>query len=416
MMMKRKQSIRSAIGAAMLAGLLIGPATAQSTTTLNLWLTGPGYDRFLRDVVPEFEKANQDIKVEWLNLGWDNYQQKILTAFAGGGGPDVFSFYSVDVAPWAARNLLRPLDDMINKSDFIASALASAEWDGHLYAIPLGMRMRPLFYRKDVLAAAGFNRPPQTWEELESYAKKLVKRDANGNLERVGFWIPTGHPYKTPQVWLAFLWNAGGEVLTPDGKKAAFNSPEGVKATEFMARLLRDDKIDAPGSIKVDNTDYAQGRAAMLISNIVTRGLMKNTPELRPNVGIALPPAAKQQYVEIAGEMLGIARGTKYMAQAQKLASFIGLNPAIMTKYVAIDDTMPALKSVADSDFAKNNPWIPSYLALADHGRPLPSHPRWVEISNAITQALDQVFVQGRPAKEALDEAAATVNGILARS
>ena len=34
----------------------------------------------------------------------------------------------------------------------------------------------------------------------------------------------------------------------------------------------------------------------------------------------------------------------------------------------------------------------------------------------ATPQALDQVFVQGRPAKEALDEAAATVNGILARS
>jgi multiple sugar transport system substrate-binding protein len=412
--MNLKATLSTLACAAVLGLGALGPAAAQ--TTLNVWLTGPGYDRFLKEVVPEFEKANPGIKIEWLNLGWDNYQQKILTAFAGGSGPDVFSFYSVDVAPWAARNLLRPLDDMVERKDFIASALASGEWDGHIYAIPLGMRMRPFFYRKDFLAAASLTEPPRTWDELRAYAQKLVKRDSAGNLERVGFWVPTSHPYKTPQVWLAFLWDAGGEVLTPDGKKAAFNSPEGVQATEFMAKLLRDDKVDAPGSIKADNTDFAQGRAAMMISNIVTRGLMKNTPELRDKVGIALPPGNKRQYVEIAGEMLGIARTTKHMPEAEKVAKFIGLNPAIVTKYVAIDDTMPALKSVADSDFAKNNTWIPSYIALADRGRPLPSHPRWVEISNAITQALDQVFLQGRPAKEALDEAASVVNGILARS
>jgi len=42
-------------------------------------------------------------------MDWTQYQQKILTGVAGGAGPDVFSFYSVDVAPWAAKGLLMPL-------------------------------------------------------------------------------------------------------------------------------------------------------------------------------------------------------------------------------------------------------------------------------------------------------------------
>jgi multiple sugar transport system substrate-binding protein len=413
--MKRTNWIITLVCAIGFAASMIWASAVQAATILNLWITGPGYDRFLREVVPEFEKEHPGIKVEWLNLGWDNYQQKILTGFAGGSGPDVFSFYSVDVAPWADRGLLRPVDQLVDKAAFIPSALANGEWKGQVYAIPMGMRMRPLFYRKDFLEEAGFAGPPTDWDALRTYAKKLVKRDGAANLERVGFWIPTSHPYKTPQFWLAFLWNAGGEVLTPDGTRAAFNGPEGVRATEFLADLLRNDRIDDPGSIKVDNTDFAQGRVTMLLSNIVTRGLMRNTPELRPNVGITLPPGDKRQYVELAGEMLGISRSTKNMKEAEELARYLALNVSVATKYAAMDDTMPGLKAVADSDVVKNNPWIPTYVSLAANARPLPSHPRWGEISSAITQALDQVWVQGRLAKLALDDAAAAVNAILAR-
>lgn len=398
---------------ASLSGLL--GFSAKADTTLNLWLTGPGYDRFLKEVIPEFEKKTPGVKVEWLNLGWDNYQQKILTGFAGGAGPDVFSFYSVDVAPWADRKLLQPLDGKVDRAAFIPSALENGLWDNKIYALPLGMRMRPFFYRIDFLKEAGFSEPPKNFADLERYAKALVKRDGTGNLNRAGFWVPTGHPYKTPQVWLAFLWNAGGEVFAADQKTVAFNSPEGVRATEFLAKLLRTDKVDEPGSIKADNTDFAQGKAAMMVSNIVTRGLMRNTPELKPNVGLALPPGDKRQQVELAGEMLGLARGTKYPKEAEALMHFLATNVEIATKYALMDDTMPGLKAVAEDAAIKTNPWIPSYLTLASAARPLPSHPRWNEISTAITQALDEAFLKGRPAKEALDDAAKKANAILAR-
>lgn len=403
--------------AAIATGILLSAASAASAaqTTLNLWLTGPGYDKFLAKVVPEFEKQNPDIKVEWLNLGWDNYQQKILTGFAGGSAPDVLSFYSVDVSAWASRGILQNLDSVVDRSQFIESAIASGEYDGYIYAVPLGMRMRPLFYRKDILAEAGFKEPPATWDQLETYAKALVKRDGSGNLERAGFWIPTGHPYKTPQHWLAFLWNAGGEVFSADGKKAAFNGPEGVEATEFLARLLRDDKVDEAGSIKADNVDFAQGKAALMVSNIVTRGATQNTPELVPQIGIALPPGKTRQQVELAGEMLGIAKTTTNPEAAEKLLRFLALNPEIATEYALWDSTMPALKEVAASERIAVNPWLPTYVKLAASARPLPIHPRWNEISNVITQALDEVYLKDRPAKEALDAAAEKVDQILAR-
>jgi ABC-type glycerol-3-phosphate transport system substrate-binding protein len=399
------------------AALIGGPAArAADAVELKLWMTGVGLDKYMKDqVVSQFEKENPGIKVEATNLSWTSYQQKILTGIAANDGPDVLSFYSVDVAPWAARGVLTALDGKFDADLFIPSALANGRWDGKVYALPIGLRMRPLYYRADFLKAAGFDKPPATWEELRTYASRLVKKDAAGNIERVGFWVPTNHPYKTVQMWLSFLWNAGGDVLAPDGRKAIFNSPEGVEATQFLADLIRADKVDVPGAIKIDNVDFAQGRVAMLVSNIVTRDLVKNFPQLKAEVGVAMVPARKGSYVELSGDMIGVAKASRHPAEAAKLINFIAARAEIALKYYEIDQNLPSLKSVASSDYAKNDPWIPTYLKLVDKARPLPAHPRWTEIASVLTKALDSVYVEGRPAKAALDEAAATADEILAR-
>jgi multiple sugar transport system substrate-binding protein len=396
--------------------LVSGIANAADKVELKLWMTGVGLEKYMKEsVIPVFEKENPGITVEATNLSWSSYSQKILTGVAADDGPDVFSFYSVDVAPWASRGVLGVLDGKVDANLFIPSALANGKWDAKIYALPIGLRMRPLYYRADFLKAAGFNKPPATWEELRSYANALVKKDAGGNLERVGFWVPTNHPYKTVQVWLTFLWNAGGEVFTADGKKAAFNSPAGVEATQFLADMIRGDKVDVPGAIKIDNVDFAKGRVAMLVSNIATRDLLKNFPQLKPEVGIAMVPGKKAQYIEFSGDMVGVAKSSKHPAEALKLLNFIAARPDIALKYYEIDQNMPSLKSLVDSSFVKADPWIGTYLKFVDKARPLPVHPRWTEVAAVLTQALDAAFVEGRPAKAALDQAAATVNEILAR-
>jgi ABC-type glycerol-3-phosphate transport system substrate-binding protein len=389
-------------------------AVADAQVTLRLWVSGPGYDKWLAEVVPAFERQNPGVKVEALTMDWTQYQQKILTGVAGGAGPDVFSFYSVDVAPWATKGLLAPLDGQVSRADFDPVALDNGLWDGKLYAVPMGMKIRAFYYRKDFLKEAGIARAPQTWNEMRDAATRLVKRDAAGNLTRVGFWMPTSHPYKTAQVWLAFLWSNGGEVFDPTGKKAAFNSPEGVESAQFLGDLVHKARVDKPGTIKLDNTDFMQGKVAMLVSNIATRGLLRDRPELRDQVGIAAPPMARKRVVELSGEMFGIAQGSRHKEAAARLLAYL-TSRDVVVKYNQVDDNIPGLKAAMDSDYVRSNPFVSQFIEIAKVGRPLPKHPRWSEVSTILTAALDEVFLKGRPAKESMDAAAQKVNSLLAQ-
>jgi multiple sugar transport system substrate-binding protein len=410
--MSHRRACRVMAGLVSLVAVLVGSGTAHAQVTLRLWLSGPGYDKFLDDVVPAFEQQNPGLKVEALTMDWTQYQQKILTGVAGGAGPDVFSFYSVDVVPWAAKGLLAPLDTFVRRADFDTNALENGLWDGKIYAVPMGMKIRPLYYRKDFLREAGLTRGPQTWAELRDYAAKLVKHDASGNVARVGFWVPTSHPYKTVQVWLAFLWSNGGDVFDAAGRKAAFNSPEGVESVQFLADFITKAKVDKPGTIKLDNTDFMQGKVAMLVSNIVTRGLLKAAPELKDSVGIVAPPVAKKKVVELSGEMFGIAQTSRNKEAAAKLLAYLTTRDVVI-KYNQVDDNIPGLKSAMDSDYVKSSPFVSQFVEIAKVGRPLPKHPRWSEVSTILSAALDEVYLKGRPAKEAMDAAAQKVNTLL---
>jgi multiple sugar transport system substrate-binding protein len=394
--------------------IVVSASVAEAQVTLRLWVSGPGYDKWLADVVPPFERQNPGIKVEALTMDWTQYQQKILTGVAGGAGPDVFSFYSVDVAPWATKGLLSPLDGQINRADFDANAMDNGLWDGKIYAVPMGMKIRAFYYRKDFLKEAAIARAPQTWDEMRDAATKMVKRDAAGNITRVGFWMPTSHPYKTSQVWLAFLWSNGGEVFDATGKKAAFNSPEGVESAQFLGDLINKAKVDRPGTIKLDNTDFMQGKVAMLVSNIATRGLLRDRPDLKDQVGIAAPPMAKKRVVELSGEMFGISHTSRHKDAAAKLLAYL-TSREVVVKYNQVDDNIPGLKAAMDSDYVRSNPFVSQFVEIAKVGRPLPKHPRWSEVSTVLTAALDEVLLKGRPAKEALDGAAQKVNGLLAQ-
>ena len=82
--------------------------------------------------------------------------------------------------------------------------------------------------------------------------------------------------------WEALLWEAGGQLLTPDNKQAAFDSPAGLQSLDTLRTMAVTDK-----SMYLDPTDSAyanlfnSGKIGMLVtgpwdlSGVPQRGLRR---------------------------------------------------------------------------------------------------------------------------------------------
>ncbi len=70
---------------------------------------------------------------------------------------------------------------------------------GRMWGYPqYGIDVYGLTWNKDQFKEAGLDpeKPPRTWAEFREYAKKLTRRDAQGNITRVGYAIRhVGHPH-----------------------------------------------------------------------------------------------------------------------------------------------------------------------------------------------------------------------------
>src|SRR5256886_4677838 len=148
---------------------------------------------FRSQLLPEFTKLHPDIEVRIQQLPWTAAHQKLLTAFAGEATPDLCQLGNTWIPEFVALKALEPLDRSLARSTSVqASDYFPAIWDtniigGTLYGLPWAIDTRLLFYRRDLLAQAGFAEPARTWEE---WSRMLAAIKALVGAERYAVLLP----------------------------------------------------------------------------------------------------------------------------------------------------------------------------------------------------------------------------------
>ncbi len=143
---------------------------AQVDRALELWAMGREGE-VVPQLIPEFEAANPGVRVKVQQLPWTAAHEKLLTAFAGDATPDLCALGNTWVPEFVALGALEDLASRIAASAVVAPAdYFSGAWEtnafpaGH-FGVPWYVDTRLLFYRRDLLARAGFPEPPETWAE-----------------------------------------------------------------------------------------------------------------------------------------------------------------------------------------------------------------------------------------------------------
>lgn len=298
------------IGAGAVATRSANPSKVSGTVTMWIYPIAPtGEQTVWKARVAAFEHEYPHVKVNVVVQPWANRDEQLTTAIAGGKGPDVVYLIPDQIPGYAANGSLADVSGLISgdKSDFRPSAVNALSYNGKLYAVPLLMSATTLLVNKKAMAAAGITQAPRTWDDLLADAPKL---------KQAGYYATEydADPTQTlNETFYPLLWQAGGQVLTPDGKKAAFNSAAGVAALTFLKKLVDGGYVPKDALTTPPQTDtdpINQGKVAF----VMTGDVAALTPtSAMPLSGWAVyPPLAEKKSVSY-----GTVGGLAILSRAQ---------------------------------------------------------------------------------------------------
>jgi len=276
----------------------------EGVTVVQFWhaMGGPLGDA-LDELVAEFNASHPDIEVQSVSMGrYQALSQKIMAAVAAGEPPVLAQAYEAWTGELIENGSAEPLNPYIEGpnglsqeelADFVPGMLENNSWDGTVYSFPFNKSVRALYWNKNLFEAEGLPGAPRTWEEYMEYARRLTKDlDGDGTIDQ---WGTAGQI----SAWMFenLLIQNGGRILTEDGTKAAFDSPEGVEALQFMVDLLtRYGKVTSGYEYQ---NDFQAGKVGMIEGSTVSLSFMEGKYTF--DMAVAPLPVHKQKGCFVAG-------------------------------------------------------------------------------------------------------------------
>ena len=222
--------------AALLSLLLAACTRDDGTTTIRFWAMGKEAE-VVAELIGDFERGHPGIRVDVQAIPMNAAHEKLLTAYAADGLPDICQLGNTWIPEFATLGALAPLQARVEASaivrqeDYFPGIWDTSVVDGELLGIPWYVDTRLLFYRKDILVEAGFDTPPRTWAEWEA-AMAAIKRDVGP--DRYAILLPVNEFEQ--QLSLALQQDA--PLLRDGDRYGNFRSPGFRKALAFYANMF----------------------------------------------------------------------------------------------------------------------------------------------------------------------------------
>ncbi|AVV33620.1 sn-glycerol-3-phosphate ABC transporter substrate-binding protein UgpB [Cobetia amphilecti] len=178
---------------ALAIGFASASASALAATEVEWWhAMGGGLGKKVDEIAADFNASQDDYVVKPVFKG--NYSETMtsaIAAFRAGKGPDIVQIFEVGTATMmSAKGAIVPVHQLMadfapqEGTAFDPNAYLSAvtgyytDTDGKMLSMPFNSSTPVTYYNKDVLAKAGVDSLPQTWQEMGAALKKVVDSGA----------------------------------------------------------------------------------------------------------------------------------------------------------------------------------------------------------------------------------------------
>lgn len=423
-------------GAAAGLSLLGGCAGSDTRTTLRWWTpqAAPDQVKAYKAQIAAFEAANPTLRVVLEPTSDEGYPAQFAAAFAAKQLPSLVTHLpSFTAQNYYAAGLVEPVDDLIAAIGAVrffpgANDIYKAP-DGRHCAVALGgTAVDMLWYRKDLLGAAGIDRPPATWDELRETCRKVQKPGLYGAA------LPYGMNAMTSLIFIGFIHRAGGQVFSPD-LEVAIDSEPTYRALDFF-RSMRE-------FCPAGATNFSWGESlGAFVSGATATGIyggrvLANVAAQNPKIAGAISCTT---YPTISASVapwtfndfpcLLIPKGAPHLAEAKRFAASLYQPEGYIRQLLAAPGhVLPVLQSITDAPAYRADPLIARYPAEIEAmtraasggfnlGRESAAHKvnlkaGEIVASNAIAELVQRVVLQNENPRAVVGATAAKLQALM---
>lgn len=429
----RRGIIRNAAAVTLVAALALSTAACSTgnTTTpgtggdadLELWtfLDPNSADdprgAALKEIVEEYNAQSDGTTVTVRSINYAKIDAEVIKATSSGQGPDLLNVYSNQLPMHVAAQTVQPMTEYAEPAldswgDDFLFPIDGVTFDGEIMAMPWEIRAWLLWYRADLLEAAGLD-VPTTLDEVGETAAALQKSGVTGL--GVGF-SNAGLGASFMEKFVPFTWGNGGEILADD--KAVFADAAGVATmqqfVDWKEQGAFGDEVLSMGADEILNGVKA-GTIAMAIEGSFRVAAARSGEGVGDNLQTAPIPsddASTPLQTPVAGQTLTIGANASNPEAAWDFIEFY--TSATSQEKFAAAGVLPVLSSVYESPAVSALPNADELTAwldyIRDYGRPNPVSENFSELSDSLVTGAQQVVFQGADPADVLTRVADTYN------
>jgi multiple sugar transport system substrate-binding protein len=369
----------------------------------------------MEQIVKKFNETEPEITVDIQVTPWEQYWTKLQTSATGGSAPDVFWMTNAYFPNYADGGVLASLQDraeqdQLDLGQYVDAMTKAYTWDGKLYGLPKDVDTIGLWYNKALFDKAGVDYPTDewTWQDVKDAAKKLTDREAGVYGIAAPVADQTGY-YET-------IFQSGGYVVSPDGTKSGYDSPEAIAAIQYWVDFIAEGL--SPSVQQMTDTEpeslFTSGKVAMHYNGSWAAIQFAQVPYAAENVDVVATPKGKVPGGVINGLANVMYAKSKHPESAWKFLRFLG-SPEAAQIQAATGTVIPATKGTTDA-------WVKAYPTFNAQcfvdslavGSPMPASLHTAEWRTYATQEFTKAFTGDEPVEVVARRVAEQMNGVLA--
>ncbi len=388
---------------------------------LIMMVSSGGSGNTLAAAARKFEEET-GIEVETLFFPYQDVRDRQFLALSGGRStPDIIAVND----EWYEQmySYLTPLDGLIDQeviNGLMPSLMRDFKRDGSTYMIPVRVGTDIVIYRRDIWDQHGIQPSDvRTWEDFLRVARTVNDPEA-GVYAYASQYTP--RPYMLDK-YSGILYSYNTELLNEDGTRAAFNTPNGIRATKTFVELFQ---YTPPGAITysiAEAVEALQTGLAFMNIEYAPRYTVVNDPDFPHYGNFALLPhfpygegTGLQTGVPTAPTWsLGINRYSRNQEAAAKFLNFIGSYDEQLRLAVNHSNTPSVLAVYDDPAFVEAVPVASNIKSVLASSRARPLHKDWDRIVDALAAQIERALLGEITVEEALEIAERDVNAVLSR-